>query len=101
MAADARAVVPAVDDEVVALWLQADGAVDRGGEEVIVGGSPQWLAQIGGILMAEAGMQRAGAGDPHPIAGFAEVMGHRREEPDLPPVPPDPDERGRAPGFAG
>ena len=29
MAADARAVVPAIDDEVVALRLQADGAVDR------------------------------------------------------------------------
>src|ERR1700737_2000670 len=29
MAADARAIVPAIDDEVVALRLQADGTVDR------------------------------------------------------------------------
>src|SRR5713226_4277566 len=38
MAADARAVVPAIDDEVVALRLQADGAVDRQADELIVGG---------------------------------------------------------------
>src|SRR5258705_6755918 len=101
VAADARAVVPAIDDEVVALWLQADGAVDRGGEEVIVGGSPQWPAQIGGILMAEAGMQRAGAGDPHPIAGFAEVMGHRRDEAELAPGLADADVTGRAAGIVG
>ena len=83
MAADARAVVPAVDDEVVALRLQADGAVDRGSEQVVVGGGPQRFAQIGGILVAEAGMQRAGAGDPHPVAGLAEIMGHRRDEAEL------------------
>src|SRR5258708_34776536 len=83
VAADARAVVPAVDDEVVALWLQADGAVDREAEQLIVGGRPQRLAQIGGILVAEAGMQGPGAGDPHPVAGLAEIMGHRRDEAEL------------------
>src|ERR1700682_397838 len=56
VAADARTGVPAVDDEVVALRFQADGAVDRQAEELIVGGRPQRLAQIGGILVAEAGM---------------------------------------------
>src|SRR5258705_10764643 len=74
VAADARAVVPAIDDEVVALGLQADGAVDRGGEEGIVGGSPQWLSQIGGILMAEAGIQPAGAGERHPVVGFTQAL---------------------------
>src|ERR1700704_5103207 len=83
MAADARAVVPAIDDEVVALRLQADGAVDRGTEQVVVGGGPQRLPQIGSILVAEAGMQGAGTGDPHPVAGLAEIMGHRRDEAEL------------------
>src|SRR5882724_2012412 len=68
MAADARAVVPAIDDEVMALRFQADGAVDRRAEKAVVGGGPQRFAQVGGILVAEAGMQRAGTGDPHPIA---------------------------------
>src|SRR6202022_275953 len=83
MAADARAVVPAIDDEIMALRFQADGAVDRRAEQVIVGGGPQRFAQIGGILVAEAGMQRSGTGDPHPIAGLAEIMGHRRDEAEL------------------
>src|SRR6266404_9619080 len=73
MAADARAVVPAIDNEVMALRFQADGAVDRRAEKAVVGGGPQRFAQVGGILVAEAGMQRAGTGDPHPIAGLAEI----------------------------
>ena len=54
MAADARAIVAAVDDEVVALRFQADGAVDCGGEQLVGGGGPQRFAQIGGIVVAEA-----------------------------------------------
>ena len=56
MAADARAVMPAIDDEVVALRFQADGAVDRGAEKVIFRGRPERFAQVGGILVAETGM---------------------------------------------
>ncbi len=33
--------------------------------------------------MAEAGVQRAGTGDPDPVAGLAEIMGHRRDEAEL------------------
>src|SRR5476649_133511 len=75
VAADARAVVPAVDDEVVALGLQADGAIDGRAEQVIVGGGAERFAQIGGIFVAETGVQRAGAGNPHPVAGFTEIVG--------------------------
>src|SRR3981081_4257559 len=75
VAADARAVVPAIDDEVVALRFQADGAVDRGSEQVIVGGGPQRLAQIGGILGAGARGERGGAGVTAPHAGVAEQDG--------------------------
>ena len=83
MAADAGAVVAAVDDEVVPLRLQADGVVDCSTEQLVVGGGPQRFAQIGGILVAEAGMQRPGTGDPDPVAGLAEIMGHRRDEAEL------------------
>jgi hypothetical protein len=37
MPADARAIVPPVDDEVVALRLEPYGAVNRRTEQVIVG----------------------------------------------------------------
>src|ERR1700721_4051206 len=83
MPADARAIVPAIDDEVMAFRLQSDRPIDRLAELLVVSGGPQRLAQIGGILVAAAGMQRAGAGDPHPVAGIAEIMGHRRDEAEL------------------
>ena len=67
----------------MALRLQADGAIDRQAEQLIVGGRPQGLAQIGGVLVAEAGMQGAGTGNPHPVAGLAEIVGHRRDEAEL------------------
>ena len=40
MPVDAWAIVPAINDEVVALRLEPDGAVDCRGQEVIVGGCP-------------------------------------------------------------
>src|ERR1043166_7523262 len=83
MPADARTVVPAVDDEIVALRLQRDGAIDGCSEQAVIAGGAQRLAQIGGILVAETAVQRAGAGDAHAVAGFAEIVGHRRDEAEL------------------
>src|SRR6516165_11103534 len=80
MPADARPVMAAIDNEVVPLRLGPDGAVDGLAERFVVGRGPQRLAQIGSVLLAEAGMDRAGAGDPHPVTGLAEIMGHRRDE---------------------
>ncbi len=77
----------AVDDEIVALRLQADGAIDRAGEQFIVGRGAQRLAKVRGILVAEAGVQRAGAGDADAIARFAEIGGSSAViRPSLPPV---------------
>ena len=97
--ADAGAVVPAIDDEVVAFRLQPDGAIDSGAEKIIVRGCPKRLAQIGGIFMAEAGVQRAGAGNPHAVAGFAEIVGHRRDEAELAAGLADTDVTRRSPGV--
>src|SRR5260370_129609 len=36
--------------------------------------------QVGGIVLAQAHIESAGAGQPHAIAAFAEVMGERRDE---------------------
>src|SRR5260370_37433660 len=99
MAAHARPVMAAIDDEVVALGFQADGAVDRCAQEFVVGRGPQRPAQIGGIFLAEAGVQRAGAGDPHPVAGLAEIMGHRRDKAELAAGFADADIAGGAAGI--
>ena len=48
----------------------------------VVGAGAQHAAEIGGIVLAEAHVQRAGAGQPHPVAAFAEIMRHRRDEAD-------------------
>src|SRR6186713_3597233 len=91
--------MPAVDDEVVAFRLQPDGAIDRGRQQIVVGGGAKWFAQIGGILVAKAGMQRAGAGDPYPITGLAEIMRHRRDETELAAGLGNPDIAGWAAGI--
>ena len=44
----------------------------------------QRRAQIGGVLLAEAHIERAGAGDPHAIAALAEIVGQRRDEAEPP-----------------
>jgi hypothetical protein len=68
MPAYARSIVAAVDDEIMAFRLEADGAINRSAEQFIVGRSPERLAQVRRILMAEAGVQRAGAGDADTVA---------------------------------
>src|SRR3954468_2062537 len=80
MAADAWAVVAAVDDEVVAFGLEPDGAVDRFAQQFIADRGAQRLAQVGGVFVTEAGVQGAGAGDADAVAGFAEIMRHRSNE---------------------
>src|SRR6478609_8729895 len=101
VAADARAVVPAIDDEVVALRFEADSAVDRSSEQLIARRGPQRFAQIRGILVSEAGMQRAGAGNPDPIAGLAKIMRHRRDETEFAAGLGDTDIAGGPPGIIG
>src|SRR5205085_10762524 len=80
MPAERRAAVPAIDDEVVALGLAGDRLVDRGIEQIVGFRGAQWLAQIGGVFLAETHKERAGAGDAHAITGLAEVMGERGDE---------------------
>ncbi len=80
MPANARPIVAAVDNEVVAFRLEADSAVNRGAQQFIVGGRAERLAQIGRVLLAKASMKRAGTGDADAVAGFAEIMSHRRDE---------------------
>src|SRR5581483_3881822 len=70
----------AVDDEVVALWLARDGLVDGLHQERIVGARAQRRAQVGGIVLAEAHVERARAGEAHPVAALAEIVRQRRDE---------------------
>ena len=74
MTADGGTRPAALDDEVVALGLTTDGFVDGIREKRIAFRGAQWRPQIGGIFLAETHEQRSGAGHPHAIAAFAEIM---------------------------
>src|SRR5579863_7564450 len=80
MAGDRRALMTAIDDEVMALGLPADRFIDGGIEKNVGFRGSQRSAQIGSVLLAEAHVERARASDPHAIAGFAEIMRKRRDE---------------------
>src|SRR5580692_6810194 len=75
-----RALVAAVDDEVVAFGLARYGLFDGGVEELVAFGRAQRLPQVGGVFLAEAHVERARTGDAHAVAGLAEIMGQRRDE---------------------
>src|SRR6185437_16169468 len=79
------AVVEAIDDEVVALGLAADGLVDGRIDDGIIRRGAQRRTQIGGIVLAEAHIEHAGASQAHAVAAFAEIVAQRRDEAEPPP----------------
>src|SRR5262245_27644094 len=70
----------AVDHKVMPFRFAGDGLVDRRIKQLIALGRPQWLTQIGGVALAEAHIERASAGNPNAIAGFAEIVRQRRDK---------------------
>ena len=70
-------------------------------QQVVAFRGPQRCAQIGGILLAQAHIERAGAGQPHPVAAFAEIMGERRDEAEPAAGLLHPHIAGRAAGLVG
>ena len=75
----------AVDDEVMALGLAADRLADRIVQLGVGRAIAQHAAQVGLVVLTEAHIKRAGAGQPHAVAAFAEIVRHRRDEADAPP----------------
>ena len=61
MAGQRRALVAPVDDEIVALGLARDCFFDRGFEQAVSLRSPQRGAQVSGVFLAEAHIERARA----------------------------------------
>src|SRR5688572_33288415 len=80
MPAHGRPAGAAVDDEVVSLGLSRDRLVDRPLQELVAFRRAERGAQIRRVLLAEAHVKRAGAGDAHAVAALAEIMGERRDE---------------------
>src|SRR5215475_10199017 len=80
VARECRAAVAAVDDEIVALGLARDRLVDRIIEQIVAFRGTQRRAQICGVLLPEAHVERARAGDADAVAGFAEIVRQRRDE---------------------
>src|SRR5690606_14564620 len=75
----------AADHEVVPLGLAGNGPTDRLDQGRVVRAGPQRRPQIGGLLVPQAGVRSARAGEADPVAGFAEAVAHRRDEPDAGP----------------
>jgi len=82
MAGDRRTPTAAVDDEVVALGFSADRFIDGGIEKIVGFRGAQRFAQVGGVLLTEAHIERAGAGHSYAIARFTEIMRERSDEPE-------------------
>src|ERR1700722_4128821 len=73
------------NDEVMAFGLARYACADSRYERTIGHGSSERLAQIDRILLAETHIERARAGDAHPIAAFAEIVRKRSDKPEAPP----------------
>src|SRR5262245_30474595 len=69
-----------VDDEVMTLRLARDGLVNGAAKHGLIGAGAQGRTQIGRIVLAEAHVERARAGEPHAITTLTEVVRHRRDE---------------------
>src|SRR5215510_5009666 len=80
MTSDCRLGMPAIDDEIVALGLAADRLMDGRLQEIVALARPQRRAQVGGVILAEAHVERTRAGEPHAVAALAEIMRQRRDE---------------------
>src|SRR5437764_13323604 len=80
MAGDRRTPMAAVNDEVMALGFSANCFIDGGIEQIVGFRGAQRFAQVGGVLLTEAHIERAGARYSHAIAGFAEIVSERRDE---------------------
>lgn len=98
MPADGDRGAAALIDEIMALGLAPDRFINRVGDQRIVGRGPQRRPEISGVLLAEAHVKRAGAGDADTVAAFAEIMGERRDEADPPACFPHADIARRSTG---
>ena len=68
------------DDEVMAFGLTLYARADRLHKRPVGSGAAKRFAQIDRILLPQAHLEGAGAGDAHPIAAFAEIVRKRSDE---------------------
>src|SRR5262245_30083939 len=80
MAGKCGLVVAPVDDEIMTLGLARDRVVDGGIEQFVAFRRPQGSPEIGRVFLPEAHEERAGAGETHPVAALAEIMGEGGNE---------------------
>lgn len=73
--------VVAIDDEVMAFRLAGDRLIYSRGQGGWVFRGSQNPAQVGRVVLAEAHVERAGAGESDAVAALTEIMSHRRGEP--------------------
>src|SRR6185295_18473346 len=64
----------------MALRFARNRSVDGVRENGVVARSAQRRAQVGRVVLAEAHVERSGAGQPDAVAAFAKIMSQRRDE---------------------
>ena len=64
----------AIDNEVVAFWLAANGFINRCIKGSVVAIGTKRFAQVCIVILPKAHIQHAGAGHTNAIARFAEIM---------------------------
>src|SRR6516165_7093310 len=74
----------AVDNEIVALGLARDSLRNGRMQALVALRDTQGRAQIRRILLSQAHIKGPGAGHPHAVAGFTEIMSERRNEAEPP-----------------
>lgn len=81
MARQCRSLMSAIDHEIMPLRLSCNRLIERAMQEIIASRGAEWTTEVGGVVLAEAHVKRTGASYAHSVAGFTEIMGERRNEP--------------------
>src|SRR5690606_130021 len=69
-----------VDDEIVPARLVEDRRFDRLLEEAVVRARSHRIAEVDRIILPQTRIERSLACHPDPVAAFAKIVGHRRDE---------------------
>src|SRR4051812_42606399 len=99
MARQRGPLVAPIDNEIVPFGLASDCFVDRCIQQVVAFRGTQRPAQIGRVLLAQTHVKRPGAGHPHAITRFAEIVGEGSDKAKASACFGNADEAGRPTGL--
>src|SRR5207342_1371175 len=75
-----RALMVAIDHEIMPFGLSCNRFIDCGIQETIAFRRAEWTTEVGVVVLAKAHIQHTGTSDPDSIAGFAKIVRERGNE---------------------